>query len=81
MTTPELYVLRTEGPEAIDRLLAEQGSVLLDIDRACMIGQESREQRRARMLAQKQRKRAPREALLEELRCEDPDHVSCAEHG
>lgn len=81
MTMPELYVLRTEGHEAIDRLLDEHHSVLLDVDRACMISRETREQRRARVRAQKQRRRAPRDTLLEELRCEDPDHVDCAEHG
>lgn len=81
MTTPELYVLRTEGHEAVDQLLDEHGSIMLDVDRACMVSGESREQRRARARAQKQRRRAPRDTLLEEIRCDDPGHLGCAKHG
>jgi hypothetical protein len=69
LTVAECFVKRTEGPEKVEQLLDAAGVVTIEVDRACLISEESRQQRRARVRAQRLRQRRPRLKTIMDLEC------------
>jgi Suppressor of fused protein (SUFU) len=78
ITRAECYVKRTEGPGALNEILAENEYFLFDLDRKCFVEYENRAQRRARAKAQRRRAKRRPLAPVNELRCMDCGHTS---HG
>jgi hypothetical protein len=87
LTVAESYVKRTDGTEAVEGLLSNAGIVTLDVDRECLVSVETRQQRRARVRAQRARSLRPRLKTVMELECEVcevPEHsdpLIDTEHG
>jgi hypothetical protein len=74
LTVAESFVKRTEGTGVIAELLDTAGIVTIDVDRACLASKESRQQRRARVRAQRLRERRPRLKTVMELECDVHDY-------
>jgi hypothetical protein len=69
VTVAECFVKRTEGTEKVEELLDAAGVVTIDVDRACLVTKESRQQRRVRIRAQRLRQRRPRLKTIMDVEC------------
>ncbi len=75
ITDAELYVKLEEGAQALRDRLDEAGYRALDVDRACLISTENRQQRRAREKALRARARLPRARTFQQINCQLHDHA------